>query len=175
MTNVPLPPLPVHVHNVHTKQVIGNSISAIAFFEGRLYAADYTRKCLWFFGADSDGSPDLTKPNIIAEGSGAEFADLVSSYGHAMCIQHCHTDFAAHVRRQTIELTGRTSTVLSSKFFSHIMSESSIGNITDYTNFSYYSMLQLCLFRPITPISTGGWWRWLLVRHQFRALQACED
>ncbi|CAM9247557.1 unnamed protein product [Ectocarpus sp. 12 AP-2014] len=56
---------------------IGNSISAIAFFEGRLYAADYTRKCLWFFDADSGGSPDLAKPHIIAEGSGAEFADLV--------------------------------------------------------------------------------------------------
>lgn len=97
--NFPLLPLPVHVRNVHAKQVIGSSISAIAFFEGRLYAADYTRKCLWFFDADSDGSPDLAKPHIIAEGFGADFADLVSSHGLEMRTQHCSPDFAAHVRR----------------------------------------------------------------------------
>lgn len=56
---------------------IGNSISAIAFFQGRLYAADYSKKCLWFFDSDSSGSPDLTKPKVIAEGMGAEFVDLV--------------------------------------------------------------------------------------------------
>lgn len=52
-------------------------MSAVAFFEGRLYAADYSKKCLWFFESDSSGSPDLTKPRIIAEGMGAEFVDLV--------------------------------------------------------------------------------------------------
>lgn len=49
----------------------------MAFFEGRLYAADYSKKCLWFFESDSSGNPDLTKPRIIAEGMGAEFVDLV--------------------------------------------------------------------------------------------------
>lgn len=52
-------------------------MSAVAFFEGRLYAADYSKKCLWFFESDSSGSPDLTKPRVIAEGTGAEFVDLV--------------------------------------------------------------------------------------------------
>lgn len=52
-------------------------MSAVAFFEGRLYAADYSKKCLWFFESDSSGSPDLTKPRIIAEGTGADFVDLV--------------------------------------------------------------------------------------------------
>eukprot|EP00752_Nemacystus_decipiens_P002207 g2098.t1 len=56
---------------------VGNSVSAVAFFEGRLYAADYSKKCLWYFESDSSGTPDLTKPRIIAEGMGAEFVDLV--------------------------------------------------------------------------------------------------
>lgn len=56
---------------------IGNSISAVAFFEGRLYAADYSKKCLWFFENDQNGAPDMEKPIIIAEGAGAELVDLV--------------------------------------------------------------------------------------------------
>lgn len=59
--------------------VTGNSISAIAFFEGRLYAADYSKKCIWYFEAASDGSPDMTKPRIIAQDAGAEIVDLVST------------------------------------------------------------------------------------------------
>lgn len=56
---------------------VGNSVSAIAFFEGRLYAADYSKTCLWYFEEDSSGSPDMSKPRIIAEGVGANFVDLV--------------------------------------------------------------------------------------------------
>ena len=67
----------VSTHYFSTLEDVGNSVSAVAFFEGRLYAADYSKKCLWFFESDSSGSPDLTKPRIIAEGMGAEFVDLV--------------------------------------------------------------------------------------------------
>lgn len=56
---------------------MGNSISALAFFGGRLYAADYSKKCIWFFENDDEGRPDMGKPIIIAEGSGAEIVDLV--------------------------------------------------------------------------------------------------
>lgn len=56
---------------------VGNSVSAIAFFEGRLYAADYSKKCLWFFENDGYGQPDMGKPIIIAEGAGADIVDLV--------------------------------------------------------------------------------------------------
>ena len=71
-----IPCLPVPSHRFRTADV-GNSVSAIAFFEGRLYAADYSKTCLWYFEADSSGSPDMTKPRIIAEGVGANFVDLV--------------------------------------------------------------------------------------------------
>lgn len=65
---------------------VGNSISALTFFEGRLYAADYSKKCLWYFGTDGSGAPDMNKPIIIAEGAGAEIVDLVR-VPNLMCVQ----------------------------------------------------------------------------------------
>lgn len=74
-----LPDTPTHpnVRVLWLGKDVGNSVSAVAFFQGRLYAADYSKKCLWYFDADSSGSPDMTKPHIIAEGTGADFVDLV--------------------------------------------------------------------------------------------------